>query len=58
MTLRVKISFKFTPRITSNPGKSNKEIAKHTPVTIEKIPPPPPLPAKSKKEVNVILKYF
>ena len=42
MTLRVKISSKFTPRITSNPSKNNKEIAKHILVTIEKIPPPPP----------------
>ena len=25
---------------------------------IEKVPPPPPLPAKSKREVNVISKYF
>ena len=39
MTLRVKISSKFTPRITLNPSKSNKEIAKHILVTIEKIPP-------------------
>jgi len=57
-TLRAKISFKFTPKITLNPGKNNKEITKHVPVTIEKISPPPLLPAKSKKEVNVILKYF
>jgi len=57
-TLRAKISSKFTLRITSNPGKNNKEIAKHILVTIEKIPPPPLLPAKSNKEVNVISKYF
>jgi len=57
-TLRAKISFKFTPRVAPNPSKSNKEITKHVPVTIEKASPPPPLPAKSKKEVNVILKYF
>ena len=41
-----------------NPGKSNKEIAKPIPVTIEKIPLFPPLPAKLKREVNVISKYF
>ena len=58
MTLRAKISSKFTPKITLNPGKNNKEIAKHVLVTIEKIPLLPPLLAKSKKEVNVILKYF
>jgi len=54
----MKISSKFTPRITLNPGKNNKEITKHILVTIEKISPPPPLLAKSKKEVNIILKYF
>ena len=53
----MKISSKFTPKITSNPGKSNKKIAKHVPVTIEKVPPSL-IPAKSKKEVNVISKYF
>ena len=57
MTLRTKISSKFTPKITSNSGKSNKEITKHIPVTIEKVPLSPIL-AKSKKEVNVISKYF
>ena len=57
MTLRTKISSKFTPKITSNPSKINKEITKYILVTIEKVLPPPIL-AKSKKEVNVILKYF
>jgi len=57
-TLKAKISSKFTPRITSNTGKNNKEIAKHILVTIEKIPPPPSFLAKSKKEVNIISKYF
>ena len=37
MTLRMKILSKFTPKIASNPGKSNKEIAKHVLVTIEKV---------------------
>ena len=58
MNLRVKISSKFTPKITLNPGKSNKKITQHILVTIEKVPLPPPIPAKSKKEVNLILKYF
>jgi len=57
-TLRVKISSKFTLRITLNPSKNNKEIAKHVLVTIEKIPLPPSLLAKLKKEVNFISKYF
>jgi len=57
-TLRAKISFKFTPRIAPNANKSNKNMTKHILVTIEKIPLPPLLPAKSKKEVNVISKYF
>ena len=57
-TLRAKISSKFTPRIVLNLSKSNKEVAKHIPVTIERAPPPPSLLAKLKKEVNVILKYF
>ena len=57
-TLRAKILSKFTPRIILNPSKSNKEIAKSILVTIEKIPLSPPLLAKLKREVNVILKYF
>jgi len=58
-TLREKISSKFTPRITpSSAQKSNKNIPKLTPVSIERVPPPPLLPAKTAKEVNVILKYF
>ena len=57
-TLRAKISSKFTPRVVLNLSKSNKEVAKHIPVTIERALPPPSLLAKLKKEVNVILKYF
>ena len=50
---------KFTPRITpSLAQKSNKNISKPTPVSIERVSPPPPLPAKTAKEVNFILKYF
>jgi len=48
-TLRAKISSKFTPRITSNPGKNNKEIPKHVPVIIEKIPLPSLLPCYKTK---------
>jgi len=36
----------------------NKNIPKLTPVSIERVPPLPLLPAKTAKEVNVILKYF
>ena len=57
-TLRNKISLKFTPRIPSTNGNSKKDAPKSTPVTINKAPPPPPLPAKSKKEINTISKYF
>jgi len=57
-TLRAKISSKFTPRVASNPSKNNKETTKHISVTIKKAPPPPPFPAKLKKKVNIISKYF
>jgi len=58
-TLREKISSKFTPRIVpSLTQKSNKSVSKPTPASINKVPPPPPLPAKMAKEVNIILKYF
>ena len=58
-TLREKISLKFTPRIApSSAQKLNKNIPKPTPVSIERVPPPPPLPAKTVKKVNIILKYF
>ena len=39
-------------------GNNKKDLPKPTPVTINKAPPLPPLPAKSKKEINTILKYF
>ena len=57
-TLRTKISSKFT--LKSNPPNNGnkKEIAKPVPVTINKVPPLPPLLAKTKKKVNVISKYF
>jgi len=59
-TLRAKISSKFTPRIPALApnGNNKKETPKSTPVTINKAPPLPPLPAKSKKEINMISKYF
>ena len=58
MTLRVKIAFKFSPRIALTASKNSKETPKSVLVTIDKVPPPPPLPVKSKREVNVISKYF
>ena len=58
ITLRAKISSKFTPRVALNLSKNNKETIKHILVTIKKAPPPPPFLAKSKKEANVISKYF
>jgi len=57
-TLRVKISSKFTLRVEPNPSKNNKKIAKLILIPIEKVLPSPSLPAKSKKEINVISKYF
>ena len=57
-TLRSKISAKFTPRIPLSNGNTKKDIPKSTSVTINKAPPLPPLPAKTKKEINVISKYF
>ena len=59
-TLRAKISSKFSPRLPVQIPNSNnkKETSQSTPVTINKAPPLPPLPAKSKKEVNMISKYF
>ena len=56
--LRAKISSKFTPRIPTSNGNNKKDLSKPTPVTINKTPPLPPLPAKSKKKVNTISKYF
>ena len=57
-TLRTKISSKFIPRVVPNINKNNKEITKLVLISIEKASPLPPLPAKSKNEVNSILKYF
>ena len=54
----MKISSKFSPRIALPTNKNNKEMTKPVLVTIDKIPPLPLLPVKSKREVNVISKYF
>jgi len=58
MILRTKISSKFSSRIALHTNKNNKETTKPVPVTIDKIPLLPPLPVKSKREVNIITKYF
>jgi len=58
-SLREKIASKFSPRITpTNSQKNNKDLPKSVPISVDKVPPPPPLPAKSTKKVNVISKYF
>ena len=57
-TLRAKIASKFSPRITLTASKNSKEMPKSIPVTIDKVLPLPSLPVKSKREVNVISKYF
>jgi len=57
-TLRAKVASKFTPRTSPQNNGNKKDIAKLVPVTINRVPPPPPLPAKTKKEVNIISKYF
>ena len=57
-TLKAKIASKFMPRMALSNNKSNKEMTKTVPVTIDKILLPPLLPIKSKREVNVISKYF
>ena len=57
-TLRAKISSKFTPRIPTSNGNNKKDAPKSSLVTINKAPPRPPLPARSKKEINTISKYF
>ena len=57
-TLRTKISSKFTLRLIPPNNGNKKEIAKPVPVTINKVLLSPPLPAKTRKEVNAISKYF
>ena len=54
-SLREKIVSKFSPRIIlTNVQKNIKDL----PISFDKVPLLPPLPAKSAKEVNVISKYF
>ena len=55
-SLREKILAKLTPRVV--PSTSNKSIKNPTPVTINKASLLPSLLAKTKKEVNVISKFF
>ena len=55
-SLREKILAKLTPRVV--PPTTNKTTKNPNPVTINKAPLLPSLPAKSKKEVNIISKYF
>jgi len=57
-TLRNKISSKFIPGTPLTSGNNKKEIPKSVLITINKALPLPPLPAKSKKEINAISKYF
>ena len=57
-SLREKIVSKFSTRTVLTTTKNNKEQPKPVPATIDKVPPLPPLLVKSKKEVNVISKYF
>jgi len=56
--LRSKIASKFSLRTPSPNGNSKKDTPKSNPVSINKAPSLPPLPAKSKKEINTISKYF
>jgi len=58
-TLKMKISSKFTQRVTPNKINNKKKIAKPVFISIEKaLPPPPLLSTKSKTEINTISKYF
>ena len=57
-TLRAKVSSKFTLRTIPQHNSNKKDIAKLVPVTINKVLPSPPLPAKTRKEINIISKYF
>ena len=58
-SLREKIASKFSPRIApTNAQKNIKDLPKLVPISLDRVPLPPPLLAKSAKEVNVISKYF
>jgi len=56
ISLRKKITAKFIPRIQPSPQKNNKEKNSPTLASIKRLPPP--IPAKSLKEVNAISKFF
>jgi len=56
--LRSKIASKFTPCTPPPNDNSKKDTPKSTPISINKAPPLSLLPAKSKKEINTISKYF
>ena len=48
---------KFTPKINEgNNTKKDKDLNVNKPVSISRLPPP--IPAKSPKEINEISKYF
>ena len=55
-TLRRKIATKFTPNVQPVPKRPAKKTSKFILASIKKIPPP--IPAKSQKEINAISKYF
>ena len=57
-TLRAKVTSKFTPRTSPQNNGNKKDIAKLVLVMINRVLPSPPLPAKTKKEVSIISKYF
>ena len=56
ISLRRKITAKFTPKILPTSTKNNKVNTNSSLVSIEKIPPP--ISAKSQKKVNLISKFF
>ena len=55
-SFRQKVAYKFDPRINLNKNSKKKEIITNKPANIKRLLPP--IPAKSQKEVNKILKYF
>jgi len=56
ISLRRKIMSKFTLKMPPPPQRNNKEKNGLSPANINRLPPP--IPAKSSKEVNEILKFF
>jgi len=55
-TFRSKVSSKFTPRIPKNSNTNTKEKVTVKPTFVSSVPPP--IPAKTPREVNEISKYF